>query len=172
MASLRNVEGKGLGCIANCKIKRGTLIEREEPALKVKVLEIETYSENLEQSAGVIIDGFNRMVNKSKEDYLKLCNKFKMLDPKLPDYNERLESLPKLREIIRRYISTSDLRDIDVETAAQVFEIYKTNTFPNGVFLKISRFNHSCVANAEYVYPDKENVSGRALKNSKKMSLS
>ena len=67
-----------------------------------------------------------------------------MLDPKLPDYNERLESLPKLRELIRRYISTSDLRDIDVETAAQVFEIYKTNTFPNGVFLKISRFNHSC----------------------------
>ena len=39
MYSVRNVEGKGLGCIANHKIKRGTLIEREEPALKVSELE-------------------------------------------------------------------------------------------------------------------------------------
>ena len=35
MYSVRNVDGKGLGCIANQKIKRGTLIEKEEPAIKV-----------------------------------------------------------------------------------------------------------------------------------------
>ena len=164
MYSVRNVEGKGLGCIANCKIKRGTLIEREEPALKVSELEKNsTFSENLKHSS-VVIDGFNKMENNYKEDYLKLSNKFMMLDPKLPDYNERLESLPTLRESIRRYILTLDLREIDVETAAQVYEIYKTNAFLSGVYLKISRFNHSCVANAENIWNNKKNTLGKPTK--------
>ena len=36
MYSVRNVNGKGLGCIANSRIKRGTLIEKEKPALEIK----------------------------------------------------------------------------------------------------------------------------------------
>ena len=35
MYSVKDVDGKGFGCIANQKIKRGTLIEKEEPALKL-----------------------------------------------------------------------------------------------------------------------------------------
>ena len=34
MYSVRNVNGKGLGCIANSRIKRGTLIEKEAPVLE------------------------------------------------------------------------------------------------------------------------------------------
>ena len=36
--------------------------------------------------------------------------------------------------------------------ALKVWSIYKTNGFPNGVFLKMSRFNHSCRPNAEWLW--------------------
>ena len=40
----------------------------------------------------------------------------------------------------------------------QVYQICATNTFDNAVFLKMSRFNHSCAANAEHFWNQKENV--------------
>ena len=56
------------------------------------------------------------------------------------------------------FFKVVSLGDIDLETAVQVYQICNTNTFDNGVFLKMSRFNHSCVANAEYFWNEKENV--------------
>ena len=35
---------------------------------------------------------------------------------------------------------------------SDVFGIYKTNCFANGVGIKVSRFNHSCSSNAGGVY--------------------
>ena len=34
----------------------------------------------------------------------------------------------------------------------KIHNIYETNTFQNGVFLKMSRFNHACIPNAEYFW--------------------
>ena len=42
--------------------------------------------------------------------------------------------------------------DISPEKATRVWEIMQTNAFHNGVFLKISLFNHSCDANTEHFW--------------------
>ena len=44
------------------------------------------------------------------------------------------------------------LTSITEETATKVWQILETNSFHNGVFLKMSRFNHSCRANAEFFW--------------------
>jgi len=148
MYSVQNVEGKGLGCIANSQIKRGTLIEKEEPALKLSTGELSTNNFKLyfgKAQAQAIIDNFNKMEKSCKEEYLNLSNKITLVDS--DGFNPAEAICSKL-----------DLVDINLETAVQVLQIYSTNAFDNGVFLKMSRFNHSCVANAEYFWNDKDNV--------------
>jgi len=165
MYSVKDVDGKGLGCIANQKIKRGTLIEKEEPALIYevnfavgKLIPFTYYSLKLPEgitlsnspldafgrTAQIVINNFNKMDKKSKEEYLKL---------------DRQRSHPRpLEACIRKTCSKIYLGDIDIETAVQVYQICATNTFDNAVFLKMSRFNHSCAANAEHFWNQKENV--------------
>ena len=156
MYSVRNVNRKGMGCIANHKIKRGTLIEKEEPALEVSPeLKLDR---NCVAFAQIVIDKFNKMEMKCKGDYLKLSNKLKMLDPNLPDIDEVQKDLPEWNATLLRDFSVLNLGDLDVKTAVQVYMIFDTNAFHNGVFLKMSRFNHSCVSNAEFFWNEKENV--------------
>jgi len=146
MYSVKDVDGKGFGCIANQKIKRGTLIEKEEPALELT--EGITITNNLldakVRTIQILINNFNKMDKKSQEEYLKL---------------DRQRSHPRpLEACIRKTCSEIYLGDIDIETAVQVYQICATNTFDNAVFLKMSRFNHSCAANAEHFWNKKENV--------------
>jgi len=168
MYSVRNVDGKGLGCIANQKIKRGTLIEKEEPVLKAPpglrekvtsttigdLLTGKFGNNNFYQqhaNAQMIIDNFKKMKKNCKEDYLKLNNKWKMMD-------QKIQGMDELNMNEKMNFKTLDLGEIDLETAMEVCQIYSTNAFHNGVFLKMSRFNHSCVANAEYFWNDKDHV--------------
>ena len=77
MYSVKNLNRKGIGCIANHKIKRGTLIEKEEPVLEIPPGLKEKMSSNYVGFAQIVIDKFNKMEKNDKEDYLKLCNKLK-----------------------------------------------------------------------------------------------
>ena len=158
MYSVRNVDRKGMGCIANHKIKRGTLIEKEEPVLKMPPGLKEKMLNNYVGFAQIVIDKFNKMEKNCKEGYLKLCNKLNMLDPNLPNIDEIQKEIPKWNVTLLRDFSVLNLGDIDVETAVEVSQIFDTNAFHNGMFLKMSRFNHSCVSNAEYFWNEKENV--------------
>ena len=56
-------------------------------------------------------------------------------------YNELLKSSDILQK-----------KGIDTELALQIYGIYQTNSFSAGLAIKISRFNHSCVANAGLQY--------------------
>jgi len=47
------------------------------------------------------------------------------------------------------------LTALSEETANRVWQIQETNSFQNGVFLKIARFNHSCCPNAEFSWIQK-----------------
>ena len=156
MYSARDVDRKGVGCVANYKIKRGKLIEKEEPVLQMRpdLITLDNYVE----VAQIVIDKFHKMEKNSKEDYLKLSNKFKMVDPNLYSKEKIEKVLPEWNETFQRDFSVLNLGDLDVETAVQVYQIFDTNTFHKGVFLKMSRFNHSCVPNADYFWNDKENV--------------
>ena len=158
MYSVREINKKGMGCIANQKIKRGTLIEKEKPVLEIPPGLKEKMLNNYVGFAQIVIDKFNKMEKNCKEDYLKLSNKLKMLDPNLPDIDEVHKDLPKWNTTYLKDFSVLNLGDIDVETAVEVYHIFETNAFHNGLFLKMSRFNHSCVSNAEYFWNDKENV--------------
>ena len=158
MYSVREINKKGMGCIANQKIKRGTLIEKEKPVLEIPPGLKEKMLNNYVGFAQIVIDKFNKMEKNCKEDYLKLSNKLKMLDPNLPDIDEVHKDLPKWNTTYLKDFSVLNLGDIDVETAVEVYHIFETNAFHNGLFLKMSRFNHSCVSNAEHFWNDKENV--------------
>ena len=98
MYSVRNVNKKGIGCIANHKIKRGTLIEKEEPVLEIPPGLKQEMSDNYVGFAQIVIDKFNKMEKNCKEDYLKLCNNLEMLDPNLPTIDKIQNELPKWNE--------------------------------------------------------------------------
>ena len=108
--------------------------------------------------APLVIEEFNKMEKNQKEEYLKLSNKFKNLDRDHPNLNEVQQKLSECHKSFEKHFPSLVLGDIDAETSVQVYEIFDTNTFHNGVFLKMSRFNHSCIANAEYFWNAKENV--------------
>ena len=75
-----------------------------------------------------------------------------------PNLIQVQQMLSECHKSFQKHFLSLDLGDIDAETSVQVYEIFDTNTFHNGVFLKMSRFNHSCIANAEYFWNAKENV--------------
>jgi len=172
MYSVRNVNGKGLGCIANSRIKRGTLIEKEAPVLETewrsgRINEMWNsdssnddrwikWTEYHLKYAPEVIEKFIKMEKKQKEEYLKLSNKYK---EKLDQDHPYIVDLQQFsHNTLQKFFPFLDLGEIDVETALQVYEIFDTNAFHNGVFLKMSRFNHSCIANAEYFWNTTENV--------------
>ena len=76
-----------------------------------------------------VIQSFERMSKKDQEEYLKLHN----------NYADRQVEL-KWRKL------------------SNVFGIYKTNSFPNGLGIKASRFNHSCSPNAVGQWEDEDDT--------------
>ena len=53
---------------------------------------------------------------------------------------------------MKQLIDQNNQNDQIIEKSAEIYGIYKTNTWPQGVLLQISRFNHSCAPNAESVW--------------------
>ena len=103
-----------------------------------------------------------QMKQTDKDSFMKLFNKF--------SDDERLLSVTSLKymEHMKNALENMDLSDISMEEAIAVCQIVNTNAFDNGVCLNISRFKHSCLANAEYVWNDDlETRDVRAIKNIK-----
>ena len=120
MYSVRDVNRKGMGCIANHKIKRGTLIEKEEPVLEIPPSLKAKMSNNYVEIAHLqfVIDEFNKMEKNSKEDYLKLSNRLKMLDPNHPNIDEVQKNLLDLSSCFASPLSLHFLFHITLKTAS------------------------------------------------------
>ena len=90
------------------------------------------------------MSAFNRMRKSDQEEFLTLYNKF-----------ENLESLPpskmEFQNRVKGYFYSMEQNKDKAEKMFKILNIYVTNMYSlTGVYLKISRINHSCRANAVF----------------------
>jgi len=135
------LEGRGIGCVAYyAKIKAGSHILREKPLLYVDPsLEMGT-----KKHIQAIWRAFESLPKQSKEDYLSLS---------LIDYNAQDSTWLHLGEEVN--IILPEWKG----SQKRVFKIYSNNAFGNGVFLKMSRFNHACKPNAEAFWNEETGIT-------------
>ena len=130
---------KGISCIAIKDIKKGSLLLREFPQLLISDQMIEYDYDNLHNN---VIGSFLNMSEEDQERYMELYN---MYDEDRENWSDGIKEI--LNEAL---LATNGMvfSNISKENALKVWGIYKTNAFTNGVFVKMSRFNHSCHPNA------------------------
>ena len=130
------MSGKGVGCVASQDIGKGSLVLRELPLL---VKSEETYKHHS------IIKSFLAMSAEDQEEYLKLHNNYEVAC--VEDSDDWSDAMRNEFHVALPILAT--FSDICMARATDVWGIFKTNTFTDGVYLKMSRFNHSCHPNAE-----------------------
>lgn len=138
------VLGKGLGCIATEEILPGCLVIRETPSLFLPPKEEEEEGSTLLQRT---LKAFLVMTSEEQEKYLQLANMFQK------EESEWSDTARKDMENLQSELETQPLAGLLAsEKIIKIWQIKLTNGFHNGVFLKMSRFNHSCWPNAEYFW--------------------
>ena len=149
------VEEKDLGCVALKEIKRGTLILREKPCFLLGELpDLEDLNKDYFDD---IFHGYEKMDSHQKDQFFELANAYEHIERTNNYHNDNTKiSLNYLKEHPKPYPD---------RFALKVIQITETNRFHNGVFLEMSRFNHSCVSNAEYFWNEDRNTRDvRAIK--------
>ena len=150
---ITKIEEKGLGCVAQKEIKRGALILREKPCLLQEVgLGSGSY---VNDYFADIFKAFEKMNNDQKKAFFELGNcyvqQIEETNDKMQDFINYLKENPK-----PSYLKGDALK---------IIQITETNRFHNGVCLEMSRFNHSCIPNAEYFWnEDTDARDVRAIK--------
>ena len=79
------------------------------------------------------------MSNDQQTSFLELANMFNREGSEWPSV--MLEYKESIREDVEKAVEHNNGLGIDLETAVEVVEIKETNSFHNGVFLRMSRFN-------------------------------
>ena len=140
---LMEITGKGLGCIAAKDIEQGTVILRETPLLKIP------FSEGILKYEYLFGRGFkssfDKLNNTDQNEYLMLHNKFDNIQA-LPS-EMKLELQNDLANFKTR-ISEEEQNQDEAEKMLKIISIWETNAFQSGVYIKLSRFNHSCRPNS------------------------
>ena len=139
-------DGKGLGCVALNDIKKGTLILREKPQCFVNQTH---FSDGGISTIQGLMKSYNKMNKDDQEEYLKLYHTFKDLN--FLNYGER-KHLEKQRECLQEVFC---MNPEQINIFQEIYGIYTTNAFEMGIGLKSSRFNHSCVSNAQVYWNEK-----------------
>ena len=164
-----NVSGKGIGCIANKEIKKGSLVLRESPQLLIPEHDNPTF-QGAVQHAENVVKVFMGMSKEDQESYLKLHNKF---NGDTTTWSEGLTRGFKGKMLVTSELTVSTMAK---EKALEVWAIHSTNGFHNGVCIKMSRFNHSCRPNAQYFWIDDTSTrdlrSLRRIKPGKEITVS
>ena len=93
-----------------------------------------------------VVSSFNRMKKTDQEDYLKLHNNFDHIHSLPPQKYSILKTELEKR---RLFLNSIEANKEKAEEMIKIFNIYGSNAFLNGVYLKMSRLNHSCRPNAE-----------------------
>ena len=139
MFKVEDVTGKGKGCLANRRIEAGELILREEPALLLQPRQDqEVDDEEGKEEEVETLEAFQAMGDDQQTSFLELANMFNREGSEWPSV--MLEYKESIREDVEKALEHKGL-GIDLETAVEVVEIKETNSFHNGVFLRMSRFN-------------------------------
>ena len=148
------IEEKGLGCVAQKKIKRGTLILREKPCLLQNI----NTTGNLDKDYfDDIFTAYEKMDSDQKYKFLGLANAYEYIEKTNKYHNDK-------RKVYLNYLREHP-KPYPEGVALKVIQITETNRFHNGVYLEMSRFNHSCVSNAEYFWNEDRNTRDvRAIK--------
>ena len=132
------IEGKGLGIVATKNIKRGDLIFREYPQMPSVSLELDKKGRFCQ-----IVSFFEQMSKNDQKEYLELHNKFECGEL-TNDYAEKLKSDSSEKENFTE----------KAEELVKIVCIYISNEFAEGVGIKVSRINHSCLPNARILTED------------------
>ena len=141
------IEEKGLGCVAMKKIKRGTLILREKPCLLQKI----NTTGNLDKDYfDNIFDAYEKMDSHQKKIFLELANNSEHIEERNVYHIGR-------RKVFLNYLKENP-KSYQEGVALKVIQITETNRFHNGVYLEMSRFNHSCASNGEYFWNEDLNT--------------
>jgi hypothetical protein len=146
------IEEKGLGCVAQKEIKRGALILREKPCLLIEfALGSGSYAKDYFDD---VFKAFEKMNNDQKKTFFELANCYEQIE----------ETKDKMQHFIK-YLKENPKPSYLKGDALKIIQITETNRFHNGVCLEMSRFNHSCVSNAEYFWNEDANARDvRAIK--------
>ena len=131
------IPGKGIGCIALKDIPAGSLVIREVPALYVTP-DLDGHAET--------IRAFAEMEPQDQSELLRLFNLYSKPE------TEWSESMRKELKDIEEDAGDLEVAEVSRETGMRVWQIWLTNAYDNGVFLRLSRFNHSCRPNTEYFW--------------------
>ena len=158
------IEGKGLGCVAISDIKKGSLILKENPQLYVE-------SEEIKWSSGWIkslMTSFNEMIETDQHEYMKLHNKFNNFQNfHNTDFIRNCKEInDTIIEDVKLEIGKIEQNPESAEEILKIFGIYCTNSFEDGISIKVSRFNHSCQHNADFTNVNSE-LQLRAIGNIK-----
>ena len=147
---VKKIEGKGLGWVANKDIKRGSVIFTENPHLELsleqkgaKSMEINFNPNWVEK----VMSSFNRMNKTDQDEYMKLSNSFDNIQFLIPQHRMLLQKEIENRKTV---ISSKEPDKNKVEGIMKILDICETNSYPQGVYITISRLNHSCRPNAMF----------------------
>jgi len=141
---VEQIEGKNLGCVALTDIKKGTLILQEKPQVIVN---------GSGPSLIYLLNCYNQMNETTQKDYLTLYNRFKDLN----DMNEKdKENVKQEMEWLQKNLNFDHKV---LQRIQDIYGIYLTNTFEQGVGIQSSRFNHSCRSNAEEFWNEKNGAA-------------
>ena len=186
MFTVRDTNYAGLGVFSSQILPAGSLVMREKPLLEIDPSEIKKETMNMEKitlqrhknietnkkttASKVVkfckvIEAFMKMSTEEKRNYLCLKDSFNYLENK-DDDSFQLDLNTIDVAVFKEIVAVSR------EVAAKVWGIFNTNNFENGVFLLLSRVNHSCVPNSEFVWnSDKKTQDLRLYKLSPKKQL-
>ena len=163
-----NLGEKGVGCIASQDIKKGDLVLRETPQLIVPP-EDDTNWEDSDcfRCNENIMKEFLKMRREDQEMYMQLDNKYEE-DHKKWSEQMKIDLIPIMR-VSKEFTKLENIsKGLTKQKAWEVWGRFTTNSFHNGVCLKMSRFNHSCRSNAQYFWnEDTKTRDIRALRKIK-----
>ena len=141
MFRVEEVVGKGKGCLASRRIEEGELILREQPALLLQPRrDEEVDDEEGEEEEVETLEAFQAMSRDQQTAFFQLANMFNTTRERSEWPSVMVEYKESIREDVGRALEHDGI-SMDLETAVEVVEIKETNSFHNGVFLRMSRFD-------------------------------
>ena len=139
MFRVEDVKGKGKGCLASRRMVAGELILREEPALLLQPRDEEEEEEEGEEEEVETLEAFQAMSRDQQTAFLQLANMYNT-DRERSEWPSVMgEYKDSIREDVKKALGHGIA--MDLETAVEVVEIKETNSFHNGVYLRMSRFD-------------------------------
>ena len=140
MFRVEEVAGKGKGCLASRRMEAGELILREAPVLLLQPRRDPEEDEEGEDEEVETLEAFQGMSSNEQTDFLQLANMYNTNREMSEWPSVMVEYKKSIREDVEKALGHGGIA-MDLKTAVEVVEIKETNSFHNGVLLRMSRFN-------------------------------